>query len=281
MLPKTSIRIQLLVYLCLVAFLVSCSTGPAPAARGTPAWYWQAANQSYSEGEYLLTVEHLESLVKPGNEYADRAQPWRLILTAGLAHGYCEAAGCYEAGSRTDSNISTECRRQMNNYRSLGDKMATQFAETYMAFAQGKAAGAIPVAFSFPIGSTSTVVELERIAQGIPISANEMVNAEQQALKQGVVLVTSAAVGAGDDAAKAKQLLTGENVTIPRDTFLLAVAEKLNEFSEFYAQDKLGKPDKRILFKQKALEALQTVPETEKSRLLMDELEAELKESGA
>ena len=219
--------------------------------------------------------------MKPGNEYADRAQPWRMILTAGLASGYCEAADCYEAGSRTDTNMSTECRRRMNEYRSLGDKMATQFAETFMAFEQSNTEGNIPIVFGLPSGSAGAVVELERVAQGIALSENEMASAERQALKQGVLMITCSAVGAPDDTSKAQQLLTGENVTAPRDTFVLAIAQKLDEFSESYSPEKLGRPDKRILFKQKALEALQLIPETEQSKMLMEELEAELEKTGA
>ncbi len=51
--------------------LFSCSTGPTPPQKGTPAFYWQAAREAYAVGDHERTIQNLDSLVATENDSPD------------------------------------------------------------------------------------------------------------------------------------------------------------------------------------------------------------------
>ena len=73
-------------------FLSSCSSGPAGPAKGTPAFYWQAARETFAAGDNIKTLEHLDKLLVEENEYTARA------LHA-LARCFCGACGGHDERS--------------------------------------------------------------------------------------------------------------------------------------------------------------------------------------
>lgn len=274
---RTETRIQMLVVLLTLALiLVSCSSGPPLPARGTPEWHWHSAAQTYAIKDYRTAADHLESLAKTDSEYADRAQPWRMVITGGMATGYADAADSFEKGSAVLQAQVTVLRRQTNEYRNLANKQALQFAQTFLAFQKGPKEGNIPIAFGSPGGSLNVSTELTKASMGAVLSEMDLAAAEKQALERGVLLTACSVVGAQGDAAKAEQIFSGENVSVSRETFLLAIADKLNELSDLYSRKKLNQPERVQLFKEKALEALQEVPETDDTKKLIAALEEDL-----
>ncbi|MCW5977488.1 MAG: hypothetical protein KIT09_05400 [Bryobacteraceae bacterium] len=263
--------------LSLVLLAVACSSGPAPPAKGSPAWYWQAAGETYGAGDYLKTNDHLESLVKPGNEYAARAQPWRMVLSGGLASGYIELADTAEMGVRANPAAASRLRGQMNLYRKQANAEAVHFAETFLAFQKSRHEGAVPLTFTFPSGSAGAVPELTRLGQGMALSEAEQNSMERRVLGRALVLAAARAVGAGDDVAKGQQAFTGESMAIPKDTFTLAMASKLHELSKLYSRSKADQPERMKLFLQEALNAVKSLPEDDKSKKLVETIEKDLK----
>ncbi len=275
---RPSARIPFLACL-LAAMLISLSScgGPAGPAPGTPAWFWQAAQTTWSTGDLQKTSDNLETLAKPGSEFADRAQPWRLMITAGMAAGYMKIADAYEAGAKVNQGAAAEFRRVMADYRSQANRQAVQFFQTFAQLQQANAAGEVPIAFSFPQGSAQEVASLNKIAEGHVLSEREAAAAEQQSLQREVLLTVCNAVGAKQDTAKAQKIFAGENPVIPRETFLAAVAEELHRLGDIYSPRKLDKPDRVKLFDEKALEVLKSLPESEETKKLAKEIEKELK----
>src|SRR5436309_1422775 len=100
-----------------LAILSSCSSEPAGPAKGTPAFYWQAANETYKTGDYLKTLDHLDAILATDNDFSARALPWSLVLTSGMASAYMELADEYEAGSRANKSSPTAFRQSLRNYR--------------------------------------------------------------------------------------------------------------------------------------------------------------------
>jgi len=100
--------------LTLCAFFVSsCSSAPQGPEKGTPAFYWGAATERFSAGDYAKALEHLDKLqnIKTNNEYLTKAQPWSLVLSTGMAHAYMDIADKFEMGARTNKTNPAAFRR--------------------------------------------------------------------------------------------------------------------------------------------------------------------------
>lgn len=267
----------LLPSLCVLVILVSaCSSGPRPPAKGTDAWYWQTALDTYAAGDYLKTVENVEPAAEPDSELAAQAMPFQLVLTAGIASGYLDVADAFETGAKENEAGSVAFIRSMNQYRSLAEKMIIKFAETAMAYQKLGGAGSVPLAFSFPPGDTSTIPELAKAEQGIALSPNETTSAVRRALEQGVLRAASNAVGGGEDTAAAQRSFSGENPSVPRDVFVLGNAKQLSEFSRLYADFKLNRPDRMKQLAEIALGLAQSVPESEDSKALAGDIQKDI-----
>lgn len=263
--------------LCVALTLISCASGPAP---NTPPWFWQAAQDTYRAGDYLKAIDHLEPLIAPGGEFTERAQPFRLVLTAGLARGYIDLAEAFEAGARMNEKAATEFRRRMNVYRSQANRRAMNFAESFLAFEKTGPGAAIPIAFPYPSGNPLPVAELTRAGQGIALSETELATAERRTIERAILMAACSAVGAEEDTAKAQQIFSGQNVTVPKETFLLAMAKQLHALSQLYTPAKMNEPDKFKLLNERALEALKGVPETPETKALMEKIDKALKPKG-
>lgn len=254
--------------------LVSCASGPAP---NTPPWYWDAAQETYRAGDYSKAIEHLSEIATPGGEFADRAQPFRLVLAAGIANGYADLAEAFEAGARMNQKAATDFRRRMNVYRSQANRRAVSFAEYYAAYRKAGPPDNVPIAFPYPSGSPLPVAELTRAGQGIVLSDTELATAERRAVARAILMSACRAVGAEEDTAKAQQIFSGQNVTVPKTTFLLAMAKELSQLAELYGPAKMNEPDKRKAFNEQALETLKSLPESDETKKLIEKIEKTLK----
>lgn len=273
---KRGIRV-LVLCLSLILLTASCSSGPSAPVKGSPAWYWQAASETYGAGDYLKANDHLEYLVKPGNEFAARAQPWRLVLSAGLAGGYIELANTAELGARANPAAAARLRTQMNGYRKQANSQAVNFAETLIAFRKSNPEGNVPLTFAFPSGSSGPVAELTKLGQGMALSETGLAGAERRVLTRALVLAACSAVGADDDVAKAQQAYSGATVTVPKDTFVLAMAAKLHNISKLYSPSKTDHPERYKLLLQEALDATNSVAPNDNSKKQAEAIEKDLK----
>ncbi|MCP5115798.1 MAG: hypothetical protein GY953_33635, partial [bacterium] len=192
----------------------------------------------------MKTSEHLDSLAKPGNEFADRAIPWQMVITAGMATGHMKAADGFELGARANRPAATSFRKYMGEFRSRADRQALQFAQVFMGFQKAGGEGAIPLAFGLPKGSALPVAEITKAAQGIMLSAGEVSTLERRSTQREVLMTACLAVGAEEDTAKAQSVYGGEAATIPREVFVMAMASKLHEVAGYYDARKLDRPDR-------------------------------------
>src|ERR1700733_5133254 len=144
-------RTAVLALLSANLILFSCSSSDAPQP-GTPAFYWAAAKETYAAGDYHKTAEHLGNILSSQNDYVARAQPWMLILTSGMAHGYMDLADAFESGGRANQSQTTGFHRLVNEYRGSASRMSLQFAETFGNF-QSKD-DYVTLAFPLPTGSS-------------------------------------------------------------------------------------------------------------------------------
>lgn len=256
---------------------MSCSSGPKPPEKGTPAFYWSAAKETWTATDYLKTRDHLAALLRTENEFTARAQPWLLILTSGLAHGYMAVADSFELGGRANKANPTPFRMQTNNHRTVANQLALGFAEAFEKFQKSNKDPNIALAFSFPTGSPALVMELSKAGSGVMLSEGEIETGRKRAIERAVLMDVAKAVGAPEDTAKAQQVLKGENPQIPRATFILFTAQTLYDLSQLYTNTKLDQPERLKLLAERAQAALKEVPEGKETKELTKKIEAALK----
>src|SRR4030095_2957561 len=113
----------------LLAAATSCSSGPQAPQPGSPAFFWNAAKETYRAGDFLKTSENLQRILATDNEYTARARAWDTVISAGLTQAYIELADTWEAGARANRANSTQFRKQVSALRSQAGASAIQVTE--------------------------------------------------------------------------------------------------------------------------------------------------------
>ncbi|MCZ2147039.1 MAG: hypothetical protein LC126_04620 [Bryobacterales bacterium] len=262
----------------LTGLLSSCSSGPEPPAKGTPAFYWSAAKESFNAGDYTRTVDNLSKLTTSENEFRKHAQPWRLILLAGLVKGNTELADQYETGARTNKANPAPFRMQTSTLRSEAGRQAMEFVESFMAFQKANPSGDVEFAFPYPPVGTAKAPP-SKIAGGILPSQSEADSLRAMGTQRAVLLAVCDALGNGDDAVKTQEAMAKVPLTVPRATFLLAMSEFLNDQADLFGKRKLDVPDREKIFRTKALDALQGLPDSKELKDLRKKIEGASKKS--
>jgi hypothetical protein len=259
MFPQTTrIAALTIVVAAAVMLLTSCS-GPVAAKAGTPEFYWAAAKNAYSTGDYTGTLEQLTRLTENRNDYTARAIPWELVLTTGLAAGYIELADDYAKGARTNPANAMAFRRKAAEYRNLANPLVLQAARAVDKLEQ-LPPGSITLTFGRPRGNLTPSPALYKIAAGLRITDAEANAAPAQARERNVLLSACIAVGAPNDSAKASEILSHASTITPRAAFAGAMADMIEKTSTLYSRNELDLPDKLELLQGRA-KALRAVAE--------------------
>ena len=256
--------------------LTSCSSGPAGPEKGTPAFYWQAAKETFVAGDNMKTLEHLDKLLAPDNEYAARALPWSLVVTGGMAAGFAELADHYELGARANKTDPAWFRRRVSEYRTQAKQLSLQFADRFAKVGQIKG-DTLALAFGYPKGTATPSPQLTRVTNGIALPQADVDLALTHTLQRDVLLAACRAAGAPDDTAKGETILKDPEAKIARPVFQMAMAQSLYDLSQIYTPMKADDPDKMKIFCERADDALKTVPESKDTKALEAKIQKVLK----
>ena len=258
--------------------LFSCSSGPEPPAKGTPAFYWDAAKQTFAGGDYVKALDHLDNIVATDNEYTAKARAWMLVMESGMARGYMEVADYFESGARINKSDPTTFRKQVSQNRGLAGRLALRFADQFGNFQKTKE-DPVLLAFPFPTGSLAPVLALTKVGNGILPQLNEVELAQRSAVSRSVVLATCRAAGNPDDAAKTQEMFKAGEVKVPRAVFVMTMAGALHDEAQLFTRNKQDEPDKLKIFCERAQEALKSIPETKETKGLDAKIQATLKKN--
>lgn len=261
--------------MCLL--LAACSSGPAAPEKGTPAFYWQAAKETFASGDYLKTLDHLDALNKTDNEFTARAQAWRLALTAGMTKGFIDLADNYEYGARANKANPMPFRRAVSDYRGKAAQLSLSFAEAFEKFEKTNKDPQVALAFAFPTGSAALPPLIAKVSQGIQLEPSEADGLQKRMLERSVVLMAAGAAGAPGDTAKAQEMFKSGELKVSRDAFVLSMASVLYDQSQIFVPTKLDNPDRLKYFAEHAMDAAKTVPDSKDSKEVIAKIQAALK----
>jgi hypothetical protein len=250
--PVFSLRLSALVVLVALVALTSCSTTPVATATvaKTPEFYWSAARETYTAGDYIKTADHLDHLIDNQNEYTARAIPWSLVLTSGMAAGYMELADAYKAGARLNKPKALDFHRKAMDYRTMASPLALRFAQNVEKLEQ--LSGSITLAFPLPNGNAAEPALMKQIARGTEISAGDAVTVQWLAIQRNVLLTTCLAAGSPNDAARTLEILGHASSITPRATFNKAIAAMLDREAGLYSRNNLDEPTKMAALHERA-----------------------------
>jgi hypothetical protein len=253
LLPLTVVGASLLTF--------SCSSGPAAPEKGTPAFYWNAAKETFGTGDYSKTLDHLDNLMKKDSEYRAQAYPWYLVLSTGMAHGYMELADRFETGAKANKTSPSDFRRQVSNYRRSARELTMGFVEAFDNFQKANSDAEVTLAFPYPSGSPGEPPTIARVASGILPPEAEIETAQNTELKRTVLLATARATGSEDDTTKAQALFKTTPVKVPRATFVEAMAMAMYDHAMLFDKKKMDEPNRMELMLTRASAALKGIPE--------------------
>jgi hypothetical protein len=246
---------------CLALTFSGCSSGPQPPQPGSPAFLWAAAKTTYGAGDFMKASDNLTQLTKSESEFTARAVPLAVVLNAGIARGYMQLADSFDAGAKASRANPTPFRRQATVFRGYATTAATQAAEMLHKLVATDKSETIPYDLGYPTGSAAEPVALQRVEKGILLPDAEIDALQKAMVQRGVLLTTTRAVGAGDDSAKALDILKTGDVKISRPTFMLAMAKSLHDEADMFSPKKLDQPNRVKMLCDVAEEALKTLPE--------------------
>lgn len=259
--------------------LTACSNAPSGPQPGTPAFYWQAAKETFANKDYMKTADHLRQVVKSDSEFARPAQVMRLVLSAGLAKGYVDLATAYENGAKANIFKPMPLRKVASDYLKLAETRALDFGETFPKFESGSQDANVVLEFGYPSADTNDPQELKKVLTGILPEEAVQATLERKMLEKSVALAVCGAVGAAGDPAKAQAAFQAGRPQVPREVFLLAMANDLYDLGQLFGIKKLDLPQRVEFFVGEAKDALKQVKETKDTRALSAKLDKLLRDS--
>ena len=253
--------------------LCSCSSGPRPPQPGTPAFFWAAAKSTYNSGDYAKAHDHLGRIIRNENEFTAKAEPWLLVLSAGMTHALMDLSESYEQGIKANKVSPAGLRRQSSACRSLAGSTALQGLEVFHKFCQKNKDPQIALAFEYPPLSPAEPPQLQKITSGMLLAQPEADLLQQAMVQRGVIYAVARVVGAPDDPAKARETFKAANPQVPREQFLFGRAQLVFEQAGLYDQKRLNDPDRANLFCTEAAEALGGIPQNKQVKELLQSIQ--------
>ncbi len=244
-----------------------CNSGPQPPKPGSPAFFWAAAQSTHAAGDFQKTSDNLSQL--NNTEYAVRAQPWSIAISAGLAKGYLDLADTFDAAARMNRANPAPFRRQSAQFRSLASNATMLCVETTHQFLLAPKADQVALEFPYPAGSAAEPVQLQRVAKGMLPTPAVLEDLQKDMLQRGVFRSVAEMVGSPNDTGKALEVFKAAHVNVARSTFLTATGNALYQLADLYTRQKLDQPERLNLVCDQATAALQAVPETKATKELM------------
>ncbi len=262
---------------CLLLWLLGASCGPKGPEVGSPAFYWQAARETFVTRDYLKTTEHLRRVIRTENEFTQRALPWRLVVSSGVAPAYLDLASDCEMGLKANPKTELQMRRAMSNYWLMAETRALEFVETFIQFRKQYTGNTIGLEFPFPSVDLSDIVERGKIQGGILMSPERMTALEHRMMERAMADAVSAAVGAPEDIPKGRLAFQGGRAEVPREVFMTAMLRSLYRQAALFGRDAMNKPDRLMVFTEQATEALKTMEKNEQNKRLAADFQSLLK----
>jgi hypothetical protein len=274
--PSRKLRV-LIAVASLPLWLPLASCGPKKPAVDTPAFYWDAARETFAARDYLKTTEHLRRIIRTDNEFTQRALPWRLAVSSGLAQVYLDLASDCQKGVSANPQTPGPVRQAMSNYRLMAETRVLEFAETFIQFRKVYKEPTVTLDFAFPTVNVADILERGKVQAGTLPSAEMMASVERRMMERAIADAVAASVGAPGDIAKGRAAFQGGRAQVSREVFMAAMLKSLYNQTELFSREAMNKLDRLMLFVEQGMEALKTMEASEQNKQLANDFQMLLK----
>ena len=262
--PERVTTRSLLVILAIVIVFSGCSGVDSGPAAGTPAWYWQAAVDTFAAADFTKTQEHLENLTKSESEWQKRAAAWRLVVLSGLARGYVDLGDAYGEGARENEAQAAQFRNPIQQYRRYARQYAINLTESVGPFQKLVSTDeSVHLDFSFPAGSVNQSPVLTSVSGGTLPKEGPQAEAEDAAIKRGILLQATLLSSGQDEVNKARSIFKGGSPQVPRLVFMAGLAKTLYTMAGLFDRLHLNEPDIGKILVQRSEDCLKQALEAE------------------
>jgi hypothetical protein len=246
----------------------SCGGGGSGPQVGSPAWYWQAAQETYASGEYEKTLQHLKEVADGESEYKEQATLWRAAISGGLARGNMEMGNALADAMAEDQSLTGSFTVRIQGFRRDARRHAITFTESIGGLRKiAEQQPAVALRFPFPTGSANESPTLLSLREGEKVPASQIDAAVDYTLKRGLLLQTTQMAGAGEDAAKGQKLFESGEAKVPQLVFLQNLGKSLFEISALFGNEQLHEPKIQKVMLDNALLCLQPALDAEDADL--------------
>ncbi len=248
--------------------LVSCTSGGGGPQAGSPEWYWQAAQETYTAGDFDKTQQHLKEVADGDSEYKDQATLWRASITGGLARGYMELGNALADAMEEDDSLAGAYTVRVQGYRRDARRHAINFTESIgMVRKVAEQQPEVSLRFPFPSGSANESQTLVKLREGEKVMDAQIEAAVDDTLRRGLLLQTAQMADAGEDVAKAKGMFESGEAKVPQIVFLQNLGKSLYEISALFGSKQLHEPKIQKVMLDSALQCLGPALEAEDEAL--------------
>jgi hypothetical protein len=152
-----------------VGLMLKCwaPSGRHPPKPGTPEFFREAAQASFSEGDLAVAQSHLEQLTLSGIPHRKEAEIWLMVLSAGMARGAIELADILDEGLTAAGMEQVEFARQATAARRTADQHAMHQAELVHALHGEPGQAEVRLAFKFPAVDAKLPADAELVRKGV------------------------------------------------------------------------------------------------------------------
>ena len=263
--------------LCVTILMLAVACGPAgppPPAPGTPEFKWLRAQEAYKAGDYDRANDLLVDVAESDSEVAEKARPWALVVSLGLATAYMELADKLNEGADRNRKDPAAFRRVANDYRVRARTTALQYARVAHRFIEANKDQEVTLAFELPEATFEDPVQYKKLVIGQMIADGEIGMMQREVVRREVLRAGCRAVNMPKDPAKARAAFEGGEAKVAGPVFLLAVANGLYEVGEMLGPKRLDQPHRLASVYEAAEAALALIKDNKEAKELLKKVAA-------
>ena len=273
----------------LLWILVSCSggsdSGKSKLLRNTPEFAFNEAKVAMSS----IKVEKAISLTNevmtrfPNSVQAQRARILRTVLFAGLAHGYEDLADAYLTGFEKGGKNAGQLRSTAFDFYRKKKNAVLGFNDAcdYMLQNYSDKADYL-LECDFPSKEASMNRLIKEVKKGNLLDSEQLKIAEDQELREGILVSLATFLGAEGDRNKARKLLEEGSRPLDPAEFFVRTGRIFLDDQNLFGRKNLNEIQYYRLFFQKAHECLDLAQKILKEKpnnamqVMADQLKADL-----